>query len=122
MKVLLLTSNSKQNMALSHMIGKHHELTGIVYENRFSTESRFSNFLKKVKYNPFKVIKKIYQKFKLRYLENDLVQSINDGYKEYESFYRTSILQVTNINQKESVDFITSSDSDVIVVSGTRML
>ena len=122
MKVLLLTSNSIQNMALSHMLAKHHELVGIVYENRFSKESRLSNYLKKVKYNPIKVVKKAYQKFKLRYLETNLVESINEVYKQYDSFYKTSTIEVTNINQKESVDFIKQNVCDIIVVSGTKMV
>jgi len=122
MKVLLLTSNSKQNMALSQMIAKHHELTGIVYENRFSADSRLSNYLKKINYNPFKAIKKAYQKFRLRYLENNLVEGINEGYKDYDSFFKTSILEVMNINQQESVDFIKQNFHDIIVVSGTKMV
>ena len=122
MKVLLLTSNSRQNMALSHMLAKHHELTGIIYENRFTTENRLSGYLKKVKYNPFKVIKKVYQKFKLRDLESDLVNGINEGYKEYDSFHKAPILEVSNINQKESVDFIKHNAPDIIIVSGTRMV
>ena len=122
MKVLLLTSNSIQNMALSHMLAKHHELVGIVFENRFSKESRLSNYLKKVKYNPIKVVKKVFQKFKLRYLESNLVEGINEGYRQYESFYETSTLEVTNINQKESVDFIKQHACDIIVVSGTKIV
>lgn len=122
MKVLLLTSNSKQNMALSHILAKQHNLTGIVYENRFSKDSRLSNYLKKIRYNPFKVIKKLYQKFKLSYLESSVVESISEGYKEYHSFYETSILEVNNINQDESVKFIKQKEHDIIVVSGTRMV
>ncbi len=122
MKVLLLTSNSIQNMALSHMLAKHHELTGIVYENRFSMEGRLSNYLKKIKYNPIKVVQKLYEKYRLRGLEKDLVSSINKGYRAYSSFYDTAILEVTNINQKESVDFIKNNVHDIIIVSGTRMV
>ncbi len=109
-------------MALSHMIAKQHELTGIIYENRFSSESRLSGYLRKVKYNPFKIIRKMYQKFRLRYLENDLVNAIKKGYKDYTSFSQAPILEVTNINQKESVDFIKQNIHDIIVVSGTKMV
>jgi methionyl-tRNA formyltransferase len=119
---LLLTSNSIQNMALSHMLAKHHQLTGIVYENRFSMEGRLSNYLKKIKYNPIKVVQKLYEKYRLRDLERDLISSINKGYRTYSSFYDTPILEVTNINQKESVDFIKNNVHDIIVVSGTRMI
>ena|SRR5436190_3298536 len=122
MKVLLLTSNSIQNMALSHMLSKQHELVGIVYENRFSGESRVFNYLKKVNYNPLKIIEKLYQKYRLRYLESSLVTGINEGYRDYSTFYATSILEVTNINQKESVEFIKNTVHDIIIVSGTRMV
>jgi len=122
MKVILLTSNSKQNMALSHMIAKHHELTGIVYENRFSKENRLSNYLKRVKYNPLKVVTKLYQKYRLNYLEKSLMQGINEGYKEYSSFFKTDILEVDNINERRSVDFIKSKEHNIIIVSGTRMV
>ena len=122
MKVLLLTSNSIQNMALSHMLAKQHQLTGIVYENRFSAESRLSNYLKKVKYNPIKVVQKLYEKYRLRDLEKSLVSGINEGYRDYSSFYDTSILEVTNINHKESVDFIRNNIHDIIIVSGTRIV
>jgi methionyl-tRNA formyltransferase len=122
MKVLLLTSNSIQNMALSHMLSKQHELVGIVYENRFSGESRVFNYLKKVNYNPLKIIEKLYQKYRLRYLESSLVTGINEGYRDYSTFYGTSILEVTNINQKESVEFIKNTVHDIIIVSGTRMV
>lgn len=122
MKVLLLTSNSIQNMALSHMLSKQHELVGIIYENRFSRENRLSNYLKKVKYNPLKVIEKLYQKFRLRDLESSLDIIMNEKYRDYSSFYNTAVLEVTNINQKESVDFIKNTTHDIIIVSGTRMV
>jgi Methionyl-tRNA formyltransferase len=109
-------------MALSHMLSKQHELAGIVYENRFSGESRLFNYLKKVNYNPLKVVGKLYQKYRLRYLESSLVTGINEGYRDYSSFYDTSILEVTNINQKESVEFIKNTVHDIIIVSGTRMV
>jgi len=122
MKVLLLTSNSIQNMALSHMISRQHELVGIVYENRFSGENRLFNYLKKVNYNPLKVIEKLYQKYRLRDLESSLVTCINEGYRNYSSFYDTSIREVANINQKESVEFIKNTVHDIIIVSGTRIV
>jgi len=122
MKVLLLTSNSIQNMALSHMLSRQHKLVGIVYENRFSGDSRLSNYLKKIKYNPIKVIEKLYQKYRLRDLESSLVAGINEGYRDYSSFYDTSLLEVTNINQRESVEFVKNIAHDIIIVSGTRMV
>ena len=122
MKVLLLTSNSIQNMALSHMLAREHELTGIIYENRFSTEGRLSNYLKKVKYNPIKVVEKLYQKYRLRNMERSLVKGIHDGYRSYSGFFDTSCLEVNNINQKESLDFLKNNVHDIIVVSGTRMV
>ena len=122
MRVLLLTSNSRQNMALSHMLSRDHKLVGIVYENRFSKESRLSGYLRKVKYNPFKIVRKLYQKYRLAYLDNELMRGINEGYKQYNFFYETSMLQVDNINQMESIEFIRSHPCDIMVVSGTRLV
>ena len=122
MKVLLLTSNSIQNMALSHMLAKQHELVAIVYENRFAKGSRITSYLRKVNYNIFKVLKKIYQKSRLQFIENIVSEEINKGYKIYSSFYNTDMLEVSNVNQKEAVDFIKSKKYDIIVVSGTRMV
>ena len=122
MRVLLLTSNSIQNMALSHILGKHHELVGIVYENRFAKGNRLTSYLRKVNYNIFKVFKKIYQKSRLQLIENIVSEEINKGYKSYSSFYNTDKLEVLNINQKEAVNFIKSKNYDIIVVSGTRIV
>ena len=122
MKVLLLTSNSIQNMALSHLLGEYHELTGIVYENRFSKKNRALNYINKIKYNPFKIIEKLYHKYRLRDLEKNLNAGIEDGYRRFISFYDTPNLEVVNINQKESIDYIRKNIHDIIVVSGTRMI
>ena len=122
MRILLLTSNSIQNIALSHMLAEAHLLVGIVYENRFSKGSRIFNYLKRSKYNPIIVGKKIYQKYKLRFLEDAVTRELHKQYGNYSSFYNTDRLEVKNINQKESVDFIKSHEFDIIIVSGTRMV
>ena len=122
MKVLLLTSNSIQNVALSHMLATQHELVGIVYENRFSKGGRLVNYLKKVNYNPLKILEKLYQKSRLRFLEKNVAMELDRGYRNYSAFYETEKLEVANINQKESIDFIKNNPHDIIVVSGTRMV
>jgi methionyl-tRNA formyltransferase len=104
------------------MLSKHHDLTGIVYENRFSTESRLSNYFKKVKYNPLKVVEKLYQKYRLRDLEKSLVEGLEIGYHQYSSFFKTETLEVQNINESRSVEFIRNKAHDIIIVSGTRMI
>ena len=109
-------------MALSHMLAKHHELIGIVYENRFSTDSRLSNYLKKVKYNPLKVLEKVYQKYRLRSLEKSVSRELDERYRDYSTFFKTNILEVQNINESRSVDFIKNNAPDIIIVSGTRMV
>ena len=109
-------------MALSHMLAKHHELIGIVYENRFSTDSRLSNYLKKVKYNPLKVLEKVYQKYRLRSLEKSVSRELDERYRDYSTFFKTNILEVQNINESRSVDFIKNNVPDIIIVSGTRMV
>lgn len=122
MKVILLTSNSIQNMALSHMLATQHELVGIIYENRFSKGGRLINYLEKVNYNPVKILEKLYQKFRLRFLEENIAGELKDGYRNYSSFYETATLEVANINQQESIDFIKDNPHDIIVVSGTRIV
>ena len=103
-------------MALSHMLSKHHELIGIVYENRFSTDSRLSNYLKKVKYNPLKVLEKVYQKYRLRSLEKSVSRELDERYRDYSTFFKTNILEVQNINESRSVDFITGTPGLICIV------
>lgn len=122
MRVVLLTSNSLQNFALSHKISLAHDLVGIVYENRFSQHSRLKNFLQKNKYNPFKVIRKAYEKIALRKLDNSFSDFIQAKYVHYTSFYPAPSMEVSNINDEAGFDFLKDKDFDVILVSGTQLV
>jgi methionyl-tRNA formyltransferase len=122
MKVLVLTNKSIQNKALCAMLAKEHELTGIVYENQSARSTRLLHFLKKSNYNPLLLIKKLYEKMRLRKTDSAIQDCLQTHYGQHDKELSVNQIEVKDINSDKTNSFINAVAHDILVVSGTRMI
>jgi methionyl-tRNA formyltransferase len=115
MRIVLLCGNQPNQIALANKLASKHELAGVVLENK--KKSKPGNF--KVK----DIFGKVLDLSVFRLIRNTWKQLMNYYSVQYPSIPGTvSQKIVSSVNSPEVVQFITSLQPDLLLVSGTSIV
>lgn len=113
MKILLWIGDEANQRALANKINQNFEISGIILERKAT----------KRKITPKRILNKIYEKIFLREIDRAW-WGMKDFYEKLFPSYpkNIEILVVENINSSEAFTFSKEINSDLIIVSGTRLV
>ncbi|MCB0380015.1 MAG: hypothetical protein KDD24_02080 [Flavobacteriales bacterium] len=115
MRVVLWIGKEPNQIALLNKISKQHQVLGVVLETK-------QGIVKKRKLTLNIVIKKVIERILLRKVAVTWKMLMEHYKKHFVDISCSNIIEVTNINSKEVIDFTNSLECELILVSGTLII
>lgn len=125
-KIIVFIGNAVRHIYFANQINNLYPLSGIVVEKKYSTKNRLLNFLKKIHYNPLKLIKKLYYKIYLNKMDQRYkkaqIDILLDGNVNIGLPNTCPIIYTDNINSEKTKEFVENLKPHLILVSGTSLV
>jgi methionyl-tRNA formyltransferase len=125
-KIVLLIGNARRHRYFADSLAAAFPLSGIVIEKKYSAKNRAIRFLARERYNPLKMIRKLYFKQRLRAVDRRYVKTEAEMLRSDRPrvpIAETCPLLFTNsINAPKVERYLHDIAPDIVLVSGTSLI